>query len=368
MFYSVKAGLGTPPQEVQLLIDTGCSDTWVYDLPSCFSSVCVGGAFNETESSTFSKTGEQFSNAFLDATAIRGDYFLNHLAIGQATVNQVKMATVRVPTRLPVGGLLGLGFDINEAVVLQSGNAETQPYPNVMDSLKSQGVIGTRSFSLYCNAQDADPGATCFGGYDTAKFKGDLSVLHVAPDQSRKYPDLAIRLSSIGITGSDGPVNLTTEGFQSRVVLDSGSSVAVLPPDAFDQAAKYLRARYDNGYGGWLVPCDLSGETSIVDFQFGSLDGPLISVCFDELSTPIIDPNTGDAAFNDFGKPLCQFGFDRLSDLEVRDGSPLLFGNTFLRSVYVVFDLDNRQIGIAQAIPNATGSNILPITSSLDQL
>jgi hypothetical protein len=44
----------------------------------------------------------------------------------------------------------------------------------------------------------------------------------------------------------------------------------------------------------------------------------------------------------------------------------LLFGDTFLRSAYVVYDIDNRQIGIAQTIFNVTSSNLIAITAATD--
>lgn len=55
------------------------------------------------------------------------------------------------------------------------------------------------------------------------------------------------------------------------------------------------------------------------------------------------------------GKAKCQFG------IEPAGKNPVLFGDTFLRSAYVVYDLDNQQVSIAQTDFNATTSNILEI-------
>jgi Eukaryotic aspartyl protease len=43
---------------------------------------------------------------------------------------------------------------------------------------------------------------------------------------------------------------------------------------------------------------------------------------------------------------------------------PALLGDSILRSAYVVFDLANERIGLAQAKLNATDSNVVPFASS----
>ena len=45
--YFVTAGVGTPPQTVELIIDTGSSDTWMFAPGSCIagrSGPCLGGS------------------------------------------------------------------------------------------------------------------------------------------------------------------------------------------------------------------------------------------------------------------------------------------------------------------------------------
>jgi len=56
--------------------------------------------------------------------------------------------------------------------------------------------------------------------------------------------------------------------------------------------------------------------------------------------------------------PLCIIG------ISPADGSTPVLGDTFLRSAYVVYDLVNNQISLAQTDFNATSSNIMEITNS----
>jgi hypothetical protein len=57
------------------------------------------------------------------------------------------------------------------------------------------------------------------------------------------------------------------------------------------------------------------------------------------------------------GAAACQLGLQAAGDL------PVLFGDTFLRSAYAVYDLDNNRIALAQTDFNATGSNVIPFAS-----
>ena len=57
------------------------------------------------------------------------------------------------------------------------------------------------------------------------------------------------------------------------------------------------------------------------------------------------------------GESVCQLGIQPAGDL------PTLFGDTFLRSAYVVYDLENNQIALAPTKFNSTSSNIVSFAS-----
>ena len=66
----------------------------------------------------------------------------------------------------------------------------------------------------------------------------------------------------------------------------------------------------------------------------------------------------GDVPHFQNGEAACALGID------AAQGRPVLFGDTFLRSAYVVYDLVNNRIGIAQSNFNAGSSNIVAFASS----
>ena len=65
-------------------------------------------------------------------------------------------------------GLIGVGYDVNEAVV-QSGESNA-PYASIMDTMVNQSLIATKSYSLYLNDYASSSGSIMFGGADTGKF------------------------------------------------------------------------------------------------------------------------------------------------------------------------------------------------------
>jgi hypothetical protein len=367
-FYFVNATVGTPPQEVQLDIDTGSSDVWMFGVHSCdiTTSVCAGGVFDETASSslTLINKGGFEIQYFTAGSGVRGDYITDVFTIGKQTV---KNLTMGVATRAESvnTGIMGIGFDTNEAIVgSEEAQGETpQPYPNLLDVMKQEGLVTTRAYSLYLDDLEADTGSIIFGGYDTAKFQGDLGILAIQPDsQSGTYSTFGVILNSVGVTDSTGSTVLSTANMPNVVILDSGTAFTIIPSDLFSELVTYFGA-VDDGTFGWIVRCDLSGMTGTLDYQFAGPTGPLVSVPFEELAIPIVDLNNGDVLTDTKGNPVCRLGLSAPSSAN----EPLLLGDTFLRSAYVVYDLDNLQIGLAQTLFNVTESNIQVISAGTGQ-
>lgn len=368
-FYFVNATVGTPPQEVQLDIDTGSSDVWMFGVHSCdiTTSVCAGGAFDETQSSsvTIINQGGFQIQYFTAGSGVRGDYIADSFTIGKQTVKNLTMGLATQAVSVSTG-IMGIGFDTNEAIVASeeaSGETDVQPYANLLDEMKSQGLINVRSYSLYLDDLEADTGSIVFGGIDKAKFQGDLGILDIQPDsQSGKYSTFGVILNSVGVTDSTGSTVLQTSNMPNVVILDSGTAFTIIPSDLLTELTTYFGAVNDPTYS-WIVRCDLGGKTGTLDYQFAGPTGPVVSVPFEELAVPLVDLQTGEPVTDTKNNPVCRLGLSEQSSAN----EPLLFGDTFLRSAYVVYDLDNLQIGIAQTLFNSTDSNIVAISAGNGQ-
>lgn len=104
---------------------------------------------------------------------------------------------------------------------------------------------------------------------------------------------------------------------------------------------------------GIVVPCNIKNTLATLSFTFGGSGGPIIKVDISEFVTSLVIPGARAPTFQD-KTPACRWGLQ-----PAQPGAPFLFGDTFLRSAYVVYNLQNEQIGIAQTTFNASKANIV---------
>jgi hypothetical protein len=154
LMYLVNVTVGTPPQPLQLQLDTGSSDVWIpfaSALP-CRAGRCIEGSFSPARSKTFSVLDQGvFRIKYVDGTHIGGDYISDTFGIAGLSVNNMTMGLARAAQEQdPNGqfeGIVGLGFEQGESVFGQTG----QTYPNLISKLKSQGLTSSRAYSLWLN-------------------------------------------------------------------------------------------------------------------------------------------------------------------------------------------------------------------------
>lgn len=169
---------------------------------------------------------------------------------------------------------------------------------------------------------------------------------------------MTVAWTNLSVSTSSGSKQVTSSGFKSPALLDSGTTLTILPDDIYEELFEFFQAQSD-GQGDAIVECGLlDSATGSLDFQFGGSDGPVIKVPFSEFALPAIGTNGEWLTFDD-GSLACVLGIQG-----TQEELPVILGDTFLRSAYVVYDLDNKQISLAQTVFNATDSNIVEISSS----
>ena len=137
------------------------------------------------------------------------------------------------------------------------------------------------------------------------------------------------------------------------IILDSGTTLTYIPDNIANDILVGVGAENNDEFG-ILVPCSLGSNSASLNFTFGGPGGAVISVGVNEFVIPAVA--SGPAPKLKGGADACAWGLLPAGD------QPNLFGDTFLRSAYVVYDLQNNQIGIAQTNFNATSSNVKEFT------
>ncbi|KAH8193628.1 hypothetical protein TruAng_012207 [Truncatella angustata] len=360
--YYADVAVGTPPQNLSLILDTGSSDIWVLsrDANLCGSSTrqnrygyCLA-TYEPSDSSTYHKvSSNSFDIQYVDGTGAEGDYIKEDFYVGAATITQLQMG-LAVNSTIPAG-IMGIGFATNEA--------SRTPYPNIMEVFVSEGLIGSKAYSLYLNDYDSSTGTILFGGIDTEKYIGQLTSVKLVEDsQSGQITSFTVPLNNFTLSGSG--ISDVTLNSATPVVLDSGTTLSYLPSRIVDKIYKELDAVYSEEYSLTYIDCKYLSQNLTMAFQFGSSDGPTVVVPADEMIFDNVqeleDAGYATPSDVDFDN-ACTFGLLASDDY-------YLLGDTFLRSAYVVYDLQNLQVAIAQANLNSTESNVVEISNSTTQL
>lgn len=340
--YLMTVYIGTPAQKLNLHLDTGSSDLWV-NVPN--SAICtessnpcsISGTYNPKNSGTSNYVNSLFNITYADGSGSSGDYVTDTVSFSGANLTGQQLG-VGYQSSSPEG-IIGIGYPYNEAILQYNGG---HPYVNVPQHLVQSGYINSAAYSLWLNDLSASTGSILFGGIDTGKFQGTLQTLPIVKTNGL-YSEFVIALTGLGYNGNTGSI---TSNQAIGVLLDSGSSLMYLPDQLAQSVYKIFGASYDNREGVAIIDCSQQSNTTTLDFTFSGLT---IRVALSEMVV---------VAGYDGRENICILGVNPAGD------QPAVLGDTFLRSAYVVYDLHNNEISMAQTKFNSGTSNILEITNT----
>lgn len=343
--YFANATLGTPAQSFRLHLDTGSSDLWVNTASSTLckskgSPCAFAGTYSANSSSTYSYIGSYFNISYVDGSGAAGDYATDTFTIGGTTLQSLQFG-IGYTSSSPEG-ILGIGYQINE---VQVGRAGKSAYNNLPAQLVADSLIQSNAYSLWLNDLDANTGSILFGGVDTAKYKGSLETLPVQKEDGY-FAEFLITLTEVTLGNT-----VIAENQAQAVLLDSGSSLTYLPDAMTEAIYEQVSAQYDSSEGAAYVPCSLANNNTMLNFTFTT---PMISVPMNEMVLAVTSSDGKQLTFSD-GTAACLFG------IAPAGSSTAVLGDTFIRSAYLVYDLANNEISIAQTNFNATSSNVVEI-------
>lgn len=322
-YYMAKLKVGSNEQEMDLLVDTGSNALWVVNSDACDS--CSHGTFNSGDSSSFEKLNDDFTITYGSGRA-SGEWAKDTITVGDSKLSAQQIG---VASEIPAQyGILGLTYSPDDTGMSPS-------YENFPKRLKSEGVIDRQAFSFYAGPHGKNDGALLFGAIDHSKYTG--SLLSVAMGDT----DTTVAVNGVNIDSSySGVEPKILYSAPKTALVDIGTSITTLPTDAFNSLIDSLNA--ENRNGQYFVDCGLMNEDVKLNYDFS---GVRIKVSIKDLIYQ--ESNTA-----------CMLG------VAGSDGR-LVFGANALRSVYTVFDLEGKRLGLAQANTNPGSENIQTITGSI---
>lgn len=363
-FYMVNVLLGADKQQVGVIIDTGLSDLWVTspENPQCaLDKSSVGknavskyallgtydcgeyGTFEPSSSLLFAWNDTLFLLRYLDSLYVLGKWGHDRVAVGGVLLELLLFAVANWTNATVL--VLGIGLPALEGTYAYATSSQTAyQYENLPMRLKLEGVIDKVMYLLFLGQRTSTEGSLLFGDIDSSKYTGDLHTAPMVPyGKSNQYLHMQLALQNLTVNGTD------LWGGLGAVVFDTGATYCQMPSAMMDQLVKTMLLEHLLLYGGWYGSCKALPDTKMA-FQFDGfrLDIPVANF-FLQLSY-----NTGEVL------DICLLAMVALSGVYV-------LGDSFLRLVYAVFDLEEYEISLAYAKygDGTSGGDVQPFDGEL---
>lgn len=304
--YFAQVLFGSANTPLYMLLDTGAGQSWVMG-PDCTSSACkVHNSFGAADSTTFKAIpGSSFSLGY-GSGSVSGIY-------GNDTVS---IAGITVPLTLGVANITSDDFNNFPMDGILGLSRAPQDYPNFIQELVASKALKSNLFGVDITRASDGPniGEINFGAPDTSRYNGNLNYNAISSDATQG--DWAISMDGLGVGDKDA-------GITGRLAyIDTGTSYIFAPADDVTKFHGNVPGAKSSDGTTWTVPCT---TTTALTFTFS---GVTYSVPSEDWVGPMAN---GVCTSNVFGH-------------EIITGQWLL-GDTFLKNVYTVFDIDGNRIG-----------------------
>ncbi|KAK3988767.1 putative aspartic protease [Cladorrhinum sp. PSN332] len=376
--FIVNVTVGTPPQQLSLLLSPSSPHTWVpkaegmscntgFDSLALFhaengkDTACSWGAFASSKSSTYRPADQVFTNfavAYTDTINVSGVNITDTLKVGDIELDDFSMGLVdSVPNQQWIG-MLGLG---NDATTLYPNPSSMKYRPNFIDSLVSSGKISSQAYSIWLSSPSGTSGSLLLGAIDKSRYEGQLTRINSIQPYEVFPSAFAVSLTNVNIDDSfkyDGPAIAAS--------LSPAEAFSYLPDGLADSIIAASGATWDTGLQRATIPCDAGSKNTktSIRFQLEGPDGPILNVRLSDLIIPhdVTRWEVAMATNNELGKNTCLFGIQKYQDLRSnsKHGQQYNLGSSLLRRTYMVFDAANKDLAFApMKYPAAEQSDIV---------
>ncbi|KAG5356518.1 Acid protease [Yarrowia sp. C11] len=345
LFLNLDIQVGEPGAKVEsLIVDTGSSETWVNTISS---------DYNPESSCSFVNTSVPMNMVYMDQKQVSGFMAKETVTLGGKIITGANIGVAEYPNPpdhrvRPDTGYLGLGLEEGEVV---------QPkYPNLLTQMRDQGLINRRAFSVYIEDFSDTGAGVLFGGYDKARFKGNLKFVELVNNRLNRiknsptpyeYDTLLTSISRNGknILKRPGSRPRCVETFDAH--FDTGYTLIALPRHVFDVIyADFESITLESrGRVDYRTSCNAAASNYVYNFDF---NGVSIKVPGWAFIMPI-SPNANET--------ICRLVVG--PHVSTKSENRVVLGLPFFRSTYVYFDAEGYRVGLAEQKKHVSGSDIV---------
>jgi len=302
--------VGTPPQKINVVFDTGSSNLWVPNHHNLFQHHNI---YDHSKSSTYKANNTKFAIQY-GSGAVSGFFSDDTVNIAGVDIPGYKLAEASSTKGMGIGyymakfdGICGMGW----SSITQGGGMSP------IAAMVASGKLDAPEFGFYLG--NSHPGEMVVGGTDPKHYTGDFSYVNLS---SETYWE--IKLDSFKIGGESATSAV-------KAIVDSGTSLLAGPKADVKKIAKLVGAK--------PIAFGLTGEYSIdcnakaPDMEF-SLGGNTYTLALK------------DYIINEGGE--CLFAMMGI-DIPAPNGPLWILGDVFMRKYYTKFDYGNKRLGFALA-------------------
>ncbi|EIN04481.1 acid protease [Punctularia strigosozonata HHB-11173 SS5] len=349
---TLQVTVGTPPQHFLVTADTGSSDFW------------IGGPGSYGMSQTFDPTSSSSYEDKNEPVYIR--YGLGSFT-GTVGIDTVTVAGFTIPEAVVETGLstsTAFGFsDMSGIMGFAWGQLSSSGLQTFTEQLVSQNMLAENKFSVYLgralNNLTPDQaasngtmpaGSLTFGGVDSSTYTGDIDYFPIVAELH-----WVVQADGISVNGQVVP---DTNGIQA--MMDTGTDLVVMPDNMFDAVSKAMGATVIQG----AAYVDCSSMPTNVALRIQSKD---YHFALEDLVRGVVDINSKtlsqEFGFKE-GTQVCKLAWEGGQD-DTEDGQTpmIIFGDYFLKAWTSVYDIDNKQVGLAAAAPASSLSTMSDVVN-----
>uniref|UniRef100_A0A4W2BPF8 Peptidase A1 domain-containing protein n=1 Tax=Bos indicus x Bos taurus TaxID=30522 RepID=A0A4W2BPF8_BOBOX len=297
MLYMDNITIGTPPQEFQVIFDTGSSDLWV---PSHFCPSPASCEFRHYKSSTFWPTQKTFSIAY-------GSGNMKGFLIGD-------LVSTEQPFRLSMAENGFQGIPFAGVLGLNCPNISFIGAIPIFDKLKNQGAISEPVFAFYLS------NVVMFGRVDKAYYQGMLNWVPLIQvgDWHVHMDCISMKRKVIACSGGCKPL------------VDTRTSLILGPRRLVNNIQKLIGATPQGSEH--YISCFAVNTLPSTIFTINGIKYPVLARAY------ILKDSRGH----------CYTTFKENTVRTSRE--TWMLGDVFLRQYFSVYDRGNDRIGLAQAV------------------
>ncbi|KAI8225242.1 putative aspartic-type endopeptidase OPSB [Colletotrichum sp. SAR 10_86] len=384
--YLVNVTVGTPPQNMSMMLTVQAGETWVVNANNCDEDGyslkygwCKYGSFMPNESSTYVNPGtETFMTSYTEGYAY-GEIMSETLSIGDVHLGKLNMGVV--DTADTYIGVLALGFNTSaytpSPYSSSSSNTSSESLPTVPDRLLTDGKINSTAYSLWVDDLSTESGSLLLGAVDRSKFDGPLTRFPIVTsfstskvfntrihsiNSSKSSSDVLEPLGSLGTSYNDKPI----------VRISPHNIASWLPEDIAQDIYAIAGATWLESQSNYVVPCSANTSTAQLAIQLHGFDGPVLNVPISDLVIPADFWSSSKWSWDtETATQYCLFGVQSdnsstssTSTTSGSSSSTYSLGGMMLKRAYMVFDLANEEIAIAKTnFAGGTNEDVIPFPS-----